>query len=167
MRLLLFMFLVSVSLRILDKLDSTKVIKTLCNKNLQAGAYTYLWNGMTDTGERVTNNIYNYQLIASEFRDVKNLFINMIDPEQIKSLNSIPLATSDSKGNIDVEYSIFPINMDIFWTDESGNLLDSLTIPNSISLAFLKNGYLSVTKEVTITGDKPMELMIVLDKELY
>ena len=154
-----------VSLLILDRLDSTKIIKTLKNDFLKAGLYNFLWDGTNDEGKYVTNNIYNYQLITNKFRETKNLFLNMINPEYIKSLNCIPLSTSDSKGNMEVEYTIFPINLETVWTDEQGNELGVLSIPNTINLVFLKDGYLSATKKVTINLDEPMNLTVVLYKE--
>ncbi len=155
----------SATLRIVDRLDSTLVLRTIIDSNLQAGMYAVQWDGKNDEGKYLTNTIYTYQFVTDEFRDSKNLFINMIDPAQIKSLNCIPLATSDAKGDIEVDYTVFPIKEAIIWLDEKGSELGVLTVPASIHLVFIKDRYITQTKAVTIIPDKPLDLTVTLEKE--
>lgn len=152
-----------VTLEIVNRIDST-VISTLINSELAPGMYQVNWDGTNNYGEYVTNNIYNYILSTHDSSASKNLFINMADPEHIKSLNCIPLAVSNNEGEMQISYDIFPINIDTKQTDEVGNELGILTINNTITLIFIKDGFKPLKSEVTIINNQPIDIKITLEQ---
>lgn len=152
-----------VSLRITERLDSTKVIRTLVDKQLQAGMYGMVWDGTNDDGRNVTNNVYACHLSADWFHDARELFLNRVDPMRLKSLNCVPLSVSDADGIIEVPQSIFPVNLSFPLLDETGNELGTAEIPNVLQLIVLKDGYLPAVKEIDL--NKTAGFTVVLEKE--
>jgi hypothetical protein len=150
------------TLRLLNIVDLT-VVQTLVDRNLPAGVHSVLWDGKNDADEYVTNNIYSYQLQIEGFEDTKSLFLNMIDPEHIKSLNCVPLAYSNSDGKIDLDYKYFPIGEEVLRVDSNGNELGIFTIPDSLQLVFIKDNYQPKSSSVLIDMTKPLELSIILE----
>ena len=150
------------TLNIMNRVDST-LVRMLIDQNLPEGMHSVVWDGTNDLELNVTNNVYSYQLVMEGFKDVKNLFLNMIDPEHIKSLECIPLEKSDSEGKIELEYNNFPIQEEVVWVDENGMELGTITIPDSLRLVLIKEGYKPKTKAVIIDLSKPLELSIVLE----
>jgi hypothetical protein len=153
----------AIVLQILNREDST-IVKNLLSGNYQAGFYQVIWDGTNDYGEYVTNNVYYYQLSSNEFRDTKRLFIDMADPEHIRSLNCIPLAKSNPEGKIEIDYSVFPINEKIIWTDEAGNEIGTFNIPESLNLVLIKDGYNSEIISVKMDPQRPLDLSVELKK---
>lgn len=154
-----------VLLRVLDRMDSTEIVRTLKNEDLGPGLYQVSWDGTNHAGEHVANDIYNYEIIAGDLWETKNLFVDVIHSDLLISLNSIPLSTSDMEGKIEVDYVQFPIGIETRYTDPNGTDLGTIVIPDSLSLIFLKDGYLPLTKVVTIIEDEPLEISVVLDRE--
>lgn len=154
-----------VKLQILDWIDTTTVIRALVDGNRSAGMYTVSWNGFNNEEKHVTNNFYKYRLKTENFNDTKTLFQNITDPATIKSLNCIPLASSDDEGNIELNLDIFPINHAVQLTGESGDSLGILTIPDSINIVLIKKGYLTIDKLVVFEENKPLELSYTIIKE--
>ena len=164
-----------VSLSILNKYDSTKVIKTLFDDSLYVdttahdsiivGQYTYSWDGTNEAGEYVTNNVYDYQLIVNGSIEKKSLSLNRSNPESIKSLDCLPLSTSDRNGIIEVEYNTFPINYVIIFDDVNGVALGSFHLPSEITLVLIKDGYRPATQDVMIIEDEPLEITIEMERE--
>lgn len=152
-----------ITLQIINRTDST-IVKTLLNGNFAAGLYKVIWNGTNENGDYVTNNIYYYQLISNEFKDTKSLFLDMADPEHIRSLNCIPLQNSNSEGKIIIDYNNFPINEKIIWTDETGNEIGVFNFPDSLAIVLIKDSYKSETISIKIDPLKPLELSVELDK---
>ncbi len=150
-----------ITLQIIARSDSA-IIKTLLDGNYNAGFHQVMWNGTNDDGKYVTNNVYFYQLITDEFRETKSLFINMIDPEHIRSLDCIPIKITDANGKMELDYASFPIDEEIISTDESGNELGVFNFPNSFTLVLLKENYQSKTIPVKIDLSKPLELSAAL-----
>ena len=60
---------VSTSLRIYDM--SGRLVRTLVNQNLSPGYYTELWNGLNDSGSKVSSGVYFYTLKAGDFQNRK------------------------------------------------------------------------------------------------
>ena len=54
--------------------------------------------------------------MIEEFEQVKEMFLNMVDSEHIKSLNCIPLEFSDIEGKMEFDYSDFPIAKEVLKT---------------------------------------------------
>jgi len=154
-----------VKLQILDRIDTTTVIKTLVDGNRSPGMYTVSWNGFNNEEEHVTNNFYKYRLKTENFNDTKTLFQDITDPATIKSLNCIPLASSNNNGNIEVNFDIFPIDYAVQYTGESGDNLGILTIPDSINIVLIKEGYVTIDKLVVFEENKPLELSYTMIKE--
>ncbi len=164
-----------VSLSILNKFDSTEVVKTLFDDSLYVdttahdsiivGQYTYSWDGTNEAGEYVTNNIYDYQLIVNGSIEKKSLSLNRSNPESIESLDCLPLSTSDLNGNIEVEYNAFPINYEVIFNDANGVALGSFHLPCEITLFLIKDGYKPATQDVIIVEDEPLEITIEMEKE--
>jgi hypothetical protein len=46
-------------------------VRTLVDENLDANTYTRDWDGRSDAGERVSNGIYFYKMVAGDFSDTK------------------------------------------------------------------------------------------------
>jgi len=142
--------------------NSSKVIKTLIDREMNAGQHQVLWDAKDDSGHYVTNNIYSYHLIKDSTIFTKKMLLNMADPQYIKSLNCIPLATTDSNGKIEISFDNFPIYEEVIWSDASGNLLGNLTIPNTLDLFFIKDGFENITKKVTLESGKNINLSVTL-----
>ncbi len=150
--------------RIMD-INSTSTIKTLIDTNLAAGIYSVMWDGTNDNGDYVTSNIYSYRLIKDGTEYTRKLFRCMINPQNIKDKNCIPLVVTDSKGKIAINFNKFPVGEEFVWTDETANELGILTIPETLSLVFIKNGYQSRTEEVVLKEGKIVNLSVVLSAE--
>lgn len=153
----------TVTLQILNRTDST-VVKTLFDGIYTIGHYQVAWNCTNDSGLYLTNNVYYYQIRTKNFTDTKSLFLDMSDPEQIRSLNCLPLAISDSNGKIESDFSVFPLGEDITWTDETGNQIGTIIIPNRLNLVILKEGYIAPTVVVNIDTEKAWEQTVILKK---
>ena len=50
-------------------------VATLVNGQLNAGAYTFTWNGSNDFGERVTSGVYIYRFTAGDFSQTKKMIL--------------------------------------------------------------------------------------------
>jgi len=146
-----------VTLRILNRIDS-QIIRTLIDRDLPAGLHIVTWDGLNDEQIFVSNNLYHYQLSSGEFSDSKQLFLNMVDPEHIHSLDCIPLAKSDAEGKLEVDYNIFPIGEEVVWVDEIGNELGTFVIPDSLQLVLIKDGYKPVTRSAVIDPSMILEM---------
>lgn len=46
-------------------------VRTLVNESLEANTYVRDWDGRSDAGERVSNGIYFYKMVAGDFSDTK------------------------------------------------------------------------------------------------
>lgn len=46
-------------------------VRTLVNESMEANSYVREWDGRSDSGERVSNGIYFYKMVAGEFSDTK------------------------------------------------------------------------------------------------
>ena len=46
-------------------------VRTLVDETLEANAYTREWDGRSDSGEKVSNGIYFYKMVAGDFSDTK------------------------------------------------------------------------------------------------
>ena len=148
-----------IRLEVVDRNDSTKIMKTLKTSLLAPGRYSVNWNGRDENGVYVPNNIYKYRLITDSLSLTKNLFIDDVFPEFSKTT---PIARSNIKGEIIVDYDVFPIGISTPYLDEQGNLLGTITIPNEISLIVTKGDFTSSVKKVTIDDNQPMELSFII-----
>jgi hypothetical protein len=142
-----------------------KTVKTLYDTVSNVGFYKISWDGKDDNGQYVTNNIYSYQLTGDDFSDQKELFLDMIEPEYIRSCNCTPLSQSDSQGKLELEYFVLPFGKTICWTDECSNEIGVLDFPNSLSLVFIKQGYKTLTKSVLIDTTQALDISVVLENE--
>ena len=120
-------------------------------------------DGTNDLGESMTNNIYSYKLEIEDFEDTKELFMNMSDPEHIKSLDCIPIAVSNADGRIELEYKYLPIGKEVLRLDASGNELGVFSVPSSLYLVFIKDNFQPKSLPVTINFEKPLDLSVVLE----
>lgn len=50
-------------------------IKTLVNKKLQAGTYSYKWNGLNENGVRVPSGVYFYRMETKDNTDIKKMVL--------------------------------------------------------------------------------------------
>lgn len=151
----------SITLEVLHRKDST-VVNTLMEGPLLAGHYNVLWSGTNAGGRNLTNNVYRYRLTAPGFEDTKRMFINMADPEHIRSLDCLPLAHSDARGKIEVDYDIFPLGETVIVTDHMGEETGSFQVPGSLILVLLKDGYQPATAAVNLNRQAPLELTVKL-----
>ncbi len=153
-----------INISILDRTGST-IITTLVDTVLSAGYWHVIWRCSNDNGEYITNNLYTYRLSNGDSSISKQLFFNTVNPQGIKSLNCIPLSTTNSKGRIEINFDKFPVGDEVVWTDETARELGILTIPETLSLFFIKNGYQSKTEEVVLNEGKIVNLSVVLSAE--
>ncbi len=154
----------NVKMEILSVRDSS-VLATLINQTLNAGYHAVQWNGQNDSSRYLTNNIYLYRLTTEDFSETKELCLNMADPEHIRSLNCLPIASSDQNGKITLEYDYFPIGHSVTVMDETGNELALEKVSSNFRLFFLKDGYKTAVKEINIDPDKGIGITVTLEKE--
>ena len=134
----------------------------LNNEQPAPGRHLITWDGKNDDGLSVPNNAYIYQLTAGEFTDQKVLILNVTDPDEIRNRNSIPLAKSNSQGELELGYEVLPIGKSTVLTDAQGNIIGTLKIRN---LIFLKDGYEAFTKPVSIDTSQTLSISIMLQKQ--
>ena len=139
-------------------------LRVLVNDSLQAGYYVVLWDGKTDEGRYLTNNIYQYQLKTGGVILQKELCLNMADPEHIRELRCIPLTKTNSKGLAFVDTSFLPLGKEVPWIDEQGNELAILQVPDKLTFMFIKNGYTAGLLEVELNPVPVDEKTIVLSR---
>ena len=153
-----------VQLIVMNWWNSNKV-RTLIDKELSAGNHKVIWDGKNDNGQSLSNNIYTYQLTSCQFTEQKELFLNETDPEQIGKRNSIPLATSDSQGDLELEYDVLPIGKSVKLTDAIGNELpDEAIIPDFLNFVFTKEGYKPISQKVIIDTSQVLDISIILEE---
>ncbi|NQT97597.1 MAG: hypothetical protein HQ562_07640 [Candidatus Marinimicrobia bacterium] len=152
------------SLKIVNRIDST-IVKTLLDRNLPAGLHQVHWDGTNDSGQNVTNNLYLCQLITDEFKETMSLFLYRMYPNDIKTLGCISLWNSDSKGKIEMEYDIFPLNEEYTIVTESNVVLGTSTIPDTLQLVFIKDGFKTYSTSVSLDTSIPLELSISLEED--
>jgi hypothetical protein len=136
---------VHVSLVIRDIMNQE--VKKLIDSVMEAGAYMTTWDGTNGAGQYVSNGLYAYQMIAEGFSDEKFLCLNMLDPEQIRGLESIPMVSTDHEGEFILEYSSVPFGGTFVHTDGQGTELGQLMISN-VSIALIKEGYQSLVRSL-------------------
>ena len=51
------------------------IVKTLVDKKMNQGSYSYTWNGNNDSGFPVSSGIYIYTLQSSNFLDSKRMIL--------------------------------------------------------------------------------------------
>lgn len=52
-----------------------QVVSTLVDENQNAGAYKVVWNGINNSGARVSSGVYLYRMTAGKFVEVKKLLL--------------------------------------------------------------------------------------------
>jgi hypothetical protein len=150
---------VHVSLVIRDIMD--REIKALVDSELEAGAYLRTWDGTNQAGQYVSYGFYVYRMIAGEFEDEKVLCLNMLDPEQIRGLKSIPMVSTDHEGKFILEYASVPFDTTSVHTDEQGTELGQLIISN-VSLVLIKEGYQSLVRSFPSNRSQPHDAIYTL-----
>ena len=144
--------------------DEQEPLRVLVNDSLRAGYYVVLWDGTTDEGRYLTNNIYQYQIKAGGKTLRKELCLNMADPEQVRNLNCVPIAKTNNSGTAFVDTTYLPLNKEVVWVDEEGNELGILEVPEKLTFFFLKDGYESAFTEVELNPIPADEKTIVLKR---
>lgn len=150
---------VHVSLVIRDIMN--REVKKLIDSEMEAGAYVMNWDGTNQSGQYVGNGLYAYQMIAEGFSDEKVLCLNMLDPEQMRGLESIPMVSTDHEGEFILEYSSVPFGATIVHTDERGTELGELVI-SSVSVALIKEGYQSLVRSLPSDTGKAVDVSYTL-----
>ncbi len=138
-------------------------VRTLVDAFLPAGYHTVFWYAQNDDGNYVTNNIYAYQMTAGSYFNQKEICLMMGDPEQIRSLDCVPLAATDTYGHADIDYSVLPFGKSINRTDEMGNVRGIVMVSNTIDFIFLKEGYKSLLERVVIDTSKALNVSVTLE----
>ena len=127
---------------------SGNLIKQLVDQSQTAGAYSVVWNGTNDAGDNITNGVYTYRLQAGDFDAQKEMLLDMLGPEHIRQINSIPLVSSDDNGEFRLPFSQIPFGKTINITHETGpDILGQFTI-SDVSIVLLKKGYRSLVKSL-------------------
>ncbi|MCH9007601.1 hypothetical protein IIA29_06280 [candidate division KSB1 bacterium] len=89
----------------------------------------------------------------------------MLDSEHIRQIDSIPLVSSDEKGEFRLPFSQIPFGKTINITDETGpDLLGQFTISDA-SIILLKKGYRSLVKSLDSDTTKTVILDFTLIAE--
>jgi hypothetical protein len=153
---------VHVSLVVLDIMD--REILRLVDSDLEAGAYVRTWDGTNQDGQHVSNGVYTYQIVAEEFSEEKQMCLNMLDPEHIRSLGSLPVMNTDHQGRFMLEYSSVPLGETILHTDEQGEALGELVI-SDVSVVLIKEGFLSVVQNLPSDQRRFLDVHYVLIAE--
>lgn len=141
---------------------SGNLIKKFIDGVLAPGFHAVQWDGTNDAGEYVSNGLYFYRMQAGEFERERTMLLDMIDPEHIRSLDSVPLVSSDEDGKFLLPYSQIPFGLSTIITDETGpEPLGVLTI-SEVSLVFLKNAYQSHVRAVPMDTTRSITMDFTL-----
>ena len=143
---------------------SHREIKKLVDSDLEAGAYHMTWDGTNQDAHYVSNGVYTYQMIAGEFEDEKVLCLNMLDPEHIRGLESIPIVSSDHQGKFLLEYSSIPLGEIIPHTDDQGEALGELIISDAF-IALIKEGFQALVENLPSGQRRFVEVHYILIAE--
>ena len=138
-------------------------VRTLVDGFLEADYHTVRWDAQDDDGNYVTNNVYAYQMIAGDYSAQREMCLLMGDPEHIRSLDCIPLATTAADGHADIDYSVIPLGKSINRTDEQGNLLGTFMVTDTLDFIFLKEGYKSLLERTVIDTSKALNVSVTLE----
>jgi hypothetical protein len=153
---------VHVSLVVRDVMD--REIIRLEDSDLEAGAYMRTWDGTNQDSQYVSNGVYTYQMIADEFSEEKQMCLNMLDPEHIKNLGSLPVMNTDHQGRFILEYSSIPFGETVSHTDEQGEALGTLVI-SGVSIVLIKEGFQPEVQNLPLDHRRFLEVHYVLIAE--
>ena len=146
------------------KWPSYELVCTLVNDTVSAGNNVVTWDGTDDYSRFVTNGIYAYRLTTNGNVYEKKMFLNMKDPEYIKSKNCIPLKTSNEEGEFQVRYSeLPPPGFSLPFADGYGNIIGNVVVTDTFTVFLLKDGYLNGMKNFILNSTKDTNL----DLEIY
>ena len=62
-----------VSLKVYDVKGS--LVKTIVDETIEAGYHSAIWNGMSESGQSVSNGIYFYRLTAGDFKESRKMVV--------------------------------------------------------------------------------------------
>jgi hypothetical protein len=128
-------------------------IDTVVDGPYSAGTYSVDISSL-----KLTNGVYIYQVTtASTFTERTFL----IDNEQVSELIAkTPLTLSGSDGKFSIPLGVFGINMPVVSATS-----DTTYISNTIEMVLYKNGYKTLTKQLSIDLTKENAQSFVLEKE--
>ncbi len=113
------------------------------NLNVRKGT-----NSLIFSAQNLANGIYTFKVKFDDFEDQKNMLVMNPDPETLSNTDS--LAISSSSGNFTIDPKVFGFGMEIDFRDELNNELGLASVPNTLTLCLIKDGYETLLREVTI-----------------
>lgn len=128
-------------------------IATVVDGPYSAGTYSVDISAL-----KLTNGVYIYQITTgSTFSERAFLIENEVISELIAKT---PLALSGSDGKFSIPLGVFAINMPVVTANS-----DTTYISNSIQMVLYKNGYKTLTKQLSIDLTKDNVQAFVLEKQ--
>jgi hypothetical protein len=147
----------TVSMRIEYSVDSTatvtlvfyrfgtnEVIDTLVDEELDAGVYTVEVDGST-----LTNGLYYFKLfLDGRLSMQRNVMVWINDPAQFADLD--PVAYTDRNGKFALPPGIFGVGERLLVTGDTPDVIDTVTITNTIDLILYKDGFQTFSKQIAV-----------------
>lgn len=143
---------------------NSETVSTIVDSVLPAGVHSIKWVAKNDDGQIFSSNLYSYHLMTEEFNLEKEFLLIEFDHSKFDDI--APLAKTNSEGNLELNYDILPIGQRVDFTDETGpEIIETLTISDSLHLVFSKQGYRVWDGKVLVDTTKALDLNVQLERK--
>jgi hypothetical protein len=142
--------------------NSTENIRTLIDRQIEAGYYSWIWDLKNNDGKSVISSIYTYHIdYGYGYYLEKDLFLD----RQYSNNDSIPgleyCAITNSGGVFSIPQDILPFDEQFNITDAEGNLIGIGKVINQVKVWALYKDY-SVTFQDNVFVDPELGARITL-----
>ena len=98
--------------------------------------------------KKLSNGLYHYEIQFGDYSKKRRMFVN--DPDATKLSETEPIAISNTTGNFSIDPDDFGFGLEVGFRDEFNYELGLASVPNTLTLCLIKDGYQTLVKEVTI-----------------
>lgn len=152
----------AINIIIMDAMNQS--VRTLVNQMLEAGVHRVTWDGSDDNGQQVSNGLYECQLMAGD-TSISRMVCRCMGADDTNTYSDLePLTTTDSNGRFFLDYAFVPVDEEVIWTSETGDLLGALTLSN-VSVVLIREGYVPLIRALDISMSKNANLSFTLTTE--
>jgi hypothetical protein len=123
---------------------TNEVIDTLVDEEMDAGVYTVDVDNAT-----LTNGLYYYKLyLDGRLSMRRNVMLWINDLASFADLD--PITYTDRNGKFTMPVSVFGIGERLLVTSTTPDVVDTITITNTIDLVLYKDGYQTFSKQISV-----------------
>ena len=141
---------------VLFRYGTNELIDTLADDSVTAGSYA-----ITIDQVSLTNGLYYYTIYLNHKFYAKHYMMNYID-QALELVDTDPLILTDANGKFTLPIKVFGAGFKLFVTGGTSDVIDTLTITNTIDLVLYESGYQVFTKQITFDTTKSYSGKFVL-----